>query len=421
MGSEYTQVKSMPEHAAATPWLQWALPLLWKSRQLVIRTIGAGILLSVALAFVLPKKYQSTVRLMPPDPRAQASNALLASAMIGTTAANVSGLNSLVNMRSPNAVFLAILESRTAQDDIINRLDLRKEYDKKLYVDTRRILASCTTIDEDRKSGVLTLKVTDSDPGRARDLATAYVDELNKLVAAMDTSTAHRERVFLEERLKVIKDDLDATTLQLSQFSSRNATMDVQNQSKVMLDATTKLQGELIAAQAELHGMQTIYTADNTRVRQAQARVNTLQSELRKLTGSQGADSGDLEAGQLYPSLKELPLLGVRYTDLYRRAAIQQTIYEILTKQYEVAKVEEAKEIPMVKVLDLPDYPERKSFPKRWLVVMIGTLLSIIGVVAWILVHELWREAGDTHPVKAAILQVLASLRTSPHNAGTEA
>jgi len=397
------------------------MPLLWKNRRLVIRTIGAGILLSVALAFVIPKRYQSTVRLMPPDPRAQASNALLASAVSGTTAANVTGLNSLVNLRSPNAVFLAILESRTAQDDIINRLDLRKEYGKKLYVDTRRILASCTTIDEDRKSGVLTLKVTDSDPGRARDLATAYVDELNKLVAAMDTSTAHRERVFLEERLKVIKDDLDATTLQLSQFSSRNATMDVQNQTKVMLDASTKLQGELIAAQAELNGLQTIYTADNTRVRQAQARVNTLQNELHKLTGSQGTDSGDLEAGQLYPSLKELPLLGVRYTDLYRRAAIQQTIYEILTKQYEVAKVEEAKEIPMVKVLDLPDYPERRSFPKRWLVVMIGTLLSMIGVVAWILGRELWRETDDTYPAKAAILQVLASLRTPAHSAGTEA
>jgi uncharacterized protein involved in exopolysaccharide biosynthesis len=421
MGSEYTQVKSMTEHAAATPWFHWALPQLWKSRRLVIRTIGAGILLSVALAFVLPKQYQSTVRLMPPDPKAQAGNALLASALSGTTAASVSGLNSMLSARSPNAVFLAILKSRTAQDDVINRLDLRKEYRKKLYIDTRRILAGRTTIDEDRKSGVLTLTVTDSDPGRARDLATAYVDELNQLVAAMDTSTAHRERVFLEERLKVIKVDLDATTLQLSQFSSRNATMDVQNQAKVMLDATTKLQGELIAAQAELNGMQTIYTADNTRVRQAQARVNTLQNELRKLTGSHGAASGDLEAGQLYPSLKELPLLGVRYSELYRRAAIQQTIYEVLTKQYEVAKVEEAKEIPMVKVLDLPDYPERRSFPKRWLVVMIGTLLSMIGVVAWILVRELWREAGDTHPAKAAILHVLASLRTPPRSAGTEA
>jgi uncharacterized protein involved in exopolysaccharide biosynthesis len=421
MGSEYTQVESMPEHAAATPWFQWVLPLLWKNRRFVIRTICAGILLSVALAFVIPKKYQSTVRIMPPDPKTQASYTMLASALSGTPAASVSGLNSLVNTRSPNAVFLAILGSRTAQDDVINRLDLRKEYGKKLYVDTRRILAGRTTIDEDRKSGVLTLTVTDRDPGRARDLATAYVDELNKLVAAMDTSAAHRERVFLEERLKVIKEGLDATSLQLSQFSSRNATMDVQNQTKVMLDATAKLHGELIAAQAELHGMQTIYTADNTRVRQAQARMNTLQNELRKLTGSQGAANGDLEAGQLYPSLKALPLLGVTYTDLYRRAAIQQTIYEILTRQYEVAKVEEAKEVPMVKVLDLPDYPERRSFPKRWLVVLLGTLLSMIGVVAWIVVRELWREASDAHPTKAAILQVLASLRTSPHSAGTGA
>ena len=411
MGSKYPEVESMALQSAPAAWFVWAPALVWKRRRLLIGAVGAGILLSVAAAFLIPKKYQSTVRLMPPDPQARAGYALLASALGGTQAASASGLSSLVSTRSPNAVFLAILESRTAQDDLINRLDLRKEYRERYYADTRHILSNRTKIDEDRKSGVLTLTVTDGNPGRARDLAAAYVDELNRLVVAIDTSAAHRERVFLEERLKGIKEDLDSASRQLSQFSSRNATMDVQTQARVMLEATAKLQGELIAAQTELRGLQSIYTADNARVRQEQARVNTLQGELRKLDGSQGSDSGDLETGQLYPSLRELPLLGVTYTDLYRRATIQQTIYEILTKQYEVAKVEEAKEIPAVKVLDAPDYPERRSFPKRWLVVLLGTLLTLIGVVAWIVGREAWQRLGAAHPARTAVQEFLQSIQ----------
>ncbi len=347
---------------------------------------------------------------MPPDSASRSGFALLASALGSAPVASM-GLGDLLSSRSPGSAFMAILASRTVQDDIINRLDLRKVYHEKYYVNTRRVLSDRTKIEEDRKTGVLTLTVKDRDPERARDLAAAYVDELNRLVVTMDTSQAHRERVFLEGRLQAIKQDMDAATQQLAQFSSRNATMDVQGQATVMLQATARLQGELMAAQAELRGLQAIYSQDNVRVRQAQARVDSLQSELRKLGGSQQTAGGDMDANQVYPSLRELPLLGVTYSDLYRRAMIQETIYEVLTKQYEVAKVEEAKEIPLVKVLDPPEYPEMKSSPRRQLIVLIGTLFSLIVAVGWVFGKEAWRRVGSSHPARAAMHEFLSSIK----------
>jgi capsule polysaccharide export protein KpsE/RkpR len=410
MGSADPEVKNAPETAPLLRFLRWAMPLLWRRRRFLIYAVCMGIVLFVALALLTPNTYQSTVRIMPPDSQSRSGFALMAAALGSTPMASM-GLGDLMSSRSPGSAFMAILGSRTVQDDLINRFDLRKEYHQKYYVDTRRALTNRTQIEEDRKTGVLTLTVMDRDPGRARDLAAAYVDELNRLVVAMDTSQAHRERVFLEGRLQAVKQDLDAATQQLGQFSSRNATMDMQGQATVMLQATARLQGELMAAQTELHGLQAIYSPDNARVREEQARVDALQGELRKLAGSQQANGGDLDANQIYPSLRELPLLGVTYADLYRRAMIQETIYEVLTKQYEVAKVEEAREIPTVKLLDPPDYPETKTYPRRRLMVMLGTLFTIICAASWILCKEAWQGMDSSHPAKAAVHELLLSIK----------
>jgi capsule polysaccharide export protein KpsE/RkpR len=320
------------------------------------------------------------------------------SALAGGGAIGPSLAGGLMSARTPGGIFIGILDSQTAQDDIINRFDLRRVYHCKLYFDARKILTERTAIVEDKKSGIISIAVMDRDRYRARDLAEAYVEELNKLVNKESTSSARRERIFLEERLNSIKSALDASSRELSNFSSRNATLDLQKQGEATVEAAGKLQGELIAAQSELSGLKAMYTDDNMRVREVRGRIDELQSQLRKMSGvGDNVNGADLKADQLLPSVRKLPLLGFTYYDLYRQVAMQDTIYQTLTKQYELAKVQEAKEIPPVKVLDEPQVPEKKSSPPRMTIILLGFFLSVFAGIAWITTGELWRKTRDTH------------------------
>jgi len=366
------------------------LMAIWRRRLWLAKVIGLGAVAAIAIALLIPTKYTSTAQLMPPDQQTLSSTSLL-SALSGAGPAASLGTGGLMSTRTPGGTFIGVLSSQSAQDDIIDRFDLRRIYHCKFYFEARKILTDRTTIDEDKKSGIISIAVVDGDPNRARDMAKAYVEELDKIVNRVSTSSARRERIFLEERIQSIKSDLDASSVALSQFSSRNATLDIQRQGEATVEAAGKLQGELIAAQSELSGLKTAYTDDNVRVRQAQAQVNVLQSQLHKMGGEgEDAEGGDLKADQFMPSIRKLPLLGVTYSDLYRRVMMQESLYETLTKQYELARVQEAKEIPPIKVLDEPQVPEKKSSPHRTIIVLLGILISAFAGIVWTTAIELW-------------------------------
>jgi capsule polysaccharide export protein KpsE/RkpR len=324
---------------------------------------------------------------------------------------------SLMSTRTPGQMAIGILTSRTAQDAIINRYDLKIIYHCKFYTDARQALTAQTTITEDKKTGIVSIEVTDRNPRLARDLAKAYVDELDVLLNTVSTSSARRERIFLEERLKSLKSDLDTTSNKLSQFSSRNATINPQTQGQALLQSATNLQSQLIVSQSELNGLKAQYSDDNVRVREARARIDELQKQLRKMGSTEESlDGTDLKAGQLYPSIRELPILGATYSDLSRQLVMQESIYETLVRQYEIAKVEEAKEISTIKVLDEPELPERKSWPHRSAIVIFGSLVSTFVGAMWIIARKMWEITDDSYPIKSAGLRVLRSFRR--HDAG---
>ncbi len=319
----------------------------------------------------------------------------------------------LLSKKTPGQTAIGVLGSSTSLDDIINRFDLRRVYHSPNYVDTRKRLISQTTFIEDKYSGIISISVTDSDRYRAQQLAEAYVDELNKLTNSLSTSSARRERIFLEQRLKSVKSDLDASSLALSQFSSHNATLDIQRQGEATVEAVGKLQGELIAAQSELSALKAIYADDNVRVRQARGQVDELQSQLRKMSGAgEDVNAADLKADGLMPSLRKLPLLGVEYNDLYRQQVMQETLYASLSKEYELARVEEAKEVSQIMVLDHANLPERKSSPHRSIITLAGALVFALLGIAWVLGRKLWELTDDSQPTKASVLRLVNSIRT---------
>jgi uncharacterized protein involved in exopolysaccharide biosynthesis len=240
-------------------------------------------------------------------------------------------------------------------------------------------------------------------------MARAYVTELDRLVAQVSTSSARRERIFLEDRLKTVKTELDTAAKNFSNFASKNTAIDIPAQGKAMVEAAANLQGRLIAAQAELSGLQQIYTGNNVRVRAAEARVAELQKKLNEIGGGASEDTQDV--GALYPSIRKLPILGVTYADLFLKTKIQETVFEMLTQQYELAKVQEAKEIPSVKVLDVATTPTKRSFPPRMLITLFGTLLGVAAAMAWVILRQKWETLDSLNPHKVLAAEVFTTFR----------
>jgi capsule polysaccharide export protein KpsE/RkpR len=401
------EISIEPRHEGGFEWL-W---LLWLRRSTLAQWVFRGTLVALVIAFVVPKEYESTIRLMPPDTSSRGGFGMLAAMASGTGGglggSALGGLaNDLLGAHDSSAVWSDMLMSRTLQDRIIDRFDLLKVYGVRYREAARKHLTECTQVSIDRKSGVLTIVVADHDQRRAQQMGQAYVDELDRLVALVSTSAARRERIFLEQRLQQVKRDLDEASGQFAQYASKNTVIDVNSQAKAMVDSAAALQGQLIAAQSELEGLQQIYTGNNVRVRALQARVNELRSELQKMGGSSASpDSAtpspsQSQSDQLYPSIRKLPLLGVRWLDLFRATKIQETVYELLTERYEIAKIDEAKEIPTVKVLDPANWPERKSSPHRTLIVLLGMLLSLSGGVVWVFGKAAWQHIDPEDPRK---------------------
>jgi uncharacterized protein involved in exopolysaccharide biosynthesis len=386
--------------------------LLWEDREFLSRLVLFALLASVIVAFLIPPRYQSTARLMPPDSNQSASGlAAVAAAVSGSS--SLGGIaNDALGLKSTSDIFVGILNSRTVQDKLIQEFDLKKLYWDRRMEDARDDLMEHTAIAIDRKSQIISIAVTDRSPQRAAAMARAYVEELNRLVAELSTSSARRERIFLEERLQSVNQDLEAAEKAFSQFASKNVAIDIKEQGKAMVDAAAALQGELIAAQSEYEGLKQIYTESNVRVRSIKARIDELHRQLEKLGGKteSGSDIANSESDSLYPSIRKLPLLGVTFADLYRRTRVQEAVFETLTKQYELAKVQEAKEIPTVRILDEPDIPGKRSYPPRILIIIVGTVLVLAGGVMWVFGRTLWQATAATDPRKVLALEVFSSV-----------
>jgi capsule polysaccharide export protein KpsE/RkpR len=398
---------------------------------MLARITAISLLVSLTIAFTMPKQYKSSASIMPPDQQS-GSSAMLLAALAGRSG-GLGALGSLagglLGGHTSTALYIDLLRSGSVSGHLVDRFDLMHVYHKKYRIDAAKHLARCTKIADDKKSGVITIEVEDTDRTRARDLTQGYLDELSNLVLRTNTSAAHRERVFIEQRLQKVRADLEQAQLQLSEFSSRSNTVDIKEQTRAMVDAGARVQAELLIEQSGLESLRQIYGDGNVRVRETEARIASLKEELAKMTGTSapltaeemhddtGTDpiSGD-KKGELYPPLRQLPRLAVPYADLYRNVRVQETLYELLTQQYEMARIDEAKDVSAVSVIDVPGIAEKKSFPPRLLLSLLLTCLSFMCASAWILMRNHWSTVDLTDPRKALAAEVFPVLRRRIHS-----
>jgi len=393
---EYGEQQALPAALDRRPWVENA-SLFWDSRRTFARVAATAFVLSILVALILPKEYVSVARIMPPEQGGN-SAALLAALVGKSSAGGLAGLaGNLLGAKTNDALIVALLRSGTVSGRLIDRFNLQRVYHKRYRQDTAKRLGHLTKITEDTKSGVITIAVTDETRERARDLAQGYLDELNNLVAKVNTSSAHREREFIEQRLSTVQAELQRAQVDLSDFSSKNTTIDIREQTRATVDAGAKLEGQLIAGESELDSLRQIYGNQNVRVRSAEARNTILKRELQRANGQSVSDPGgkDTDDSHPYPALRQLPQLGVRWANLYRNVRIHETVFDLLSEEYETARIEEAKSIPTVSVIDVPGIPERKAAPHRVLIVLISTFISLVLTAAFLLARRSWRAMDD--------------------------
>jgi capsule polysaccharide export protein KpsE/RkpR len=419
---ELDTTRSDEEEVTSPNWVVNA-SVLWEHRRILARVVVITFVLSLALSLVIPKRYESTARIMPPEN--SSGGAALFAALAGRGLGELGSLGtlagSLLGARTSSALFEDLLRSSTITGDLIDRFQLQKVYHKRYRIDTAKALVRHTTIVDDKKSGVISITVQDSDPRRARDLAQGYLDGLNMIVNRTNTSSAHQERVFIENRLQAVGADLERAQQDMSEFASTHTTIDLKEQTRATVDAAAKLQAQLIIAQSDVDSLKQIYGDGNVRIRAAHARTAELQHELHKMSGTsaplqadskvnKGDGAGLDRVEEVYPSLRQLPRLAVPYADIYRRVRVREAVFEMLTQQYEIARIQEAKDIPVVRVIDSPGIPEKKSFPPRALVTLLLTVFMASIAAANILIRYRWEQVGAQDPRKVLANKIAVDL-----------
>lgn len=344
------------------------LLLLSQNKKVILQITIAVAVLAVIVSLLLPKMYTATATILPP----QESPSTLSS-MLGQFGA-ISGLSSRdLGLKNPSDLFVAMLKSRSIQDQIVDSFDLRKIYGIKTIQGARTTLdgrSQITAGDE----GLITIAVSDRDPNRAAALANAYVDGLHSLNEHLAISEAAQRRLFYQQKLDAEREDLSRADLALRQVQEASGLVQPDAQGRAIVDAVANTQAQVAIQEVKLQAMRTYATENNPDLKRAEQELAGLRAELAKLERS----TGQLGNGNLEVPTRRLPEVELDYLRRMRDVKYHESVYEFLSKQLEAARIDEAKDAVIVQVVDKAVPPEKKSSPRRTLIVLVSTVLAFV-------------------------------------------
>ncbi len=348
------------------------LIVLAKHKKLILGLPLLAAVITAGITLLLPNWYTATAKILPPQQ--SQSNAV---AILGQLGAISGGASQALGLKNPSDIFVAMLKSRTVADAIIERFKLKELYDQKYLQDVRKTLAGNVLISTGR-DGVITLEVDDKSPQRAADMANAYIEELEKLTRRLAVGEAGQRRLFFENQLKQAKDDLTKAETELTKFQVDKKVLNPQGQASLTISAAAGLQAQIAAKEVQIAALGSFATQENPDLHRAREELGGLRSQLAKVGRGGSSDIGDVLL-----SMGKAPQEGVEYLRKFRDVKYYETLYELLAKQYEIGRIDEAKEATLIQVLDKAIEPERKSKPKRSLIVLLASLVT--GILAIII------------------------------------
>jgi uncharacterized protein involved in exopolysaccharide biosynthesis len=365
-------------------------------------------LLAAVYSLLVTPIYTAQTRILPP----QSGQSTIASMMAGQAVIGATGASGLaaLGLKNPADLYVGILQGNSISDAIIERFELRKKYHADFIEDARLGLEKRSRITATRES-IITIEVDDPDPGTAARMANAFVEELQRLTQRVAITEAGQRRLFFEKRLEEAKNGLAQAETAMQKTQERTGVLKLDDQGKAIIELISGLRAELARKEVEVSSLQTFATADNPDYIRAQRQLDQLREQLRRMEKS-GATRG---SGVFVPTAK-LPEAGVEYLRALREVKYAETMFDVLAKQYELAKLDEGRESSLVQIIDPALPPERRSWPRRTLMVIVAVMLGVLLALGYIFASEFikrFRRNGTERQRSLALRLLLRQRRPS--------
>lgn len=348
-------------------------------------------LLTTATVLILPSRYTAVSVLMPPNENSSISTALLGQL---SSTAGAGGLASLagssLGLKNPNEMFVSLFRSRTVEQAMVQQFDLMHRYHAKKESQALDAFERHTSVDLGAKDGLLRITAWDHDPNEAAALANGYVAQFKHLSEHLAISEASQRRAFFEQQLLDAKSNLATAEDALKRTEQSTGVLQIDSQARSLIESAAMLRAQIGAKEVQLQGMRTYATDNNPSVMEAEQELAALRSQLAGLAGS-GQDSGQ---GLIVPKGK-VPEAGLEYLRRLRDVKYYETISELIAKQYEIAKLDEAKQGATIQIVDTAVPPDTRSFPKRTITVILAAVAGIFLSCIWVVFSNHMGGNGD--------------------------
>jgi uncharacterized protein involved in exopolysaccharide biosynthesis len=340
---------------------------LSRRRRLILGITAASAVVALVVSLLLPVYYKAETRILPPQDKG--SN--LAAQLMGQAGGLIALAGGATGVKSQGELFVAMTKSRTVLDRMVDRFNLMKLYEGKYREDARKKLVESLKVQEDRKSGIISLTVEDRDPKRAAEMANAFVEELKSVAGGLAISEAGQRRMFFEDQLRQTKDSLARAEEEVKGFQQRTGAFQVDAQAKAIIEGIANLRARIAVKEVEAKVLRSFATAQNPDLQRTEEEVRALRIELEKVESGKGRGFDPLMSSE------RVPAIGMEYLRKLRQLKYNETLYELLVKQFELAKLDEARDAVVLQVIDQAVPPERKSRPKRALIVLLATVMAL--------------------------------------------
>jgi len=360
--------------------LDLLIVLVRRGRDLLAGTVAAVVLATI-VSFLVPNRFTATTIILPPQQNSSSAIALLGQLGGANPLASLAG--SGLGLKNPNDLQVAMLKSRTVEDAMIDRFNLMALYRELRKSDARKALEKVTDIENGIKDGLIRISVTDKDPSRAAEMANAYVDEYKKLSATIAVTEASQRRLFFEQQLVQAKENLADAEEALKRTQQKTGLIQLDGQARAVIESVAQLRGQMAAKEVQIRAMHEFAAEGNPDLRLAEQELAGLRSELARMGSGSGSSSGDF----LMPK-GSVPQAGLDYVRKLRDMKYSETIFELLAKQFEIAKIDEARQGSVVQLVDKAVVPDKKSFPNRVLIVVCSTIAGLVLAIFWVLFSE---------------------------------